>query len=110
MNMITRTSAPAGSTSGLTARVAALPRADKTLLKVLFSAALLVLVLGLAGGFVTALARAGALIFFPDDAYRLLTLHGVSVFFYWLYLIQAALLLVLAAAENGRGLALRPLA
>ena len=34
----------------------------------------------------------------------------MSVFFYWLYLIQAALLLVLAAAENGRGLALRPLA
>ena len=61
--MITRTSAPAGSTSGLTARVAALPRADKTLLKVLFGAALLALVLGLAGGFVTALARAGALTF-----------------------------------------------
>src|SRR4051812_26899325 len=103
MNMITRTSAPAGSTSGLTARVAALPRADKALLRVLFGAALLALVLGLAGGFATALARAGALTFFPDDAYRLLTLHGVSVFFYWLTLIQAALLLVLAAAENGRG-------
>src|SRR5688500_17036430 len=100
MNMITRTSAPAGSTSGLTARVAALPRADKALLRVLFTAALLALALGLAGGFVTAL-RAGALTLFPDDAYRLLTLHGVSVFFYWLYLIQAALLLVLAAAENG---------
>src|SRR5918995_6867554 len=104
MNMITRTSASAGSTSGLTARVAALPTIDKALLKVLFGAALLALVLGLAGGFVTALARAGALTFFPDDAYRLLTLHGVSVFFYWLYLIQA-LLLVLAAAENGQGLA-----
>ena len=96
--------------SALTVRVAALPASDKALLKVLFGAALLALALGLAGGFVTALARAGALTFFPDDAYRLLTLHGVSVFFYWLYLIQAALLLVLAAAENGRGLALRPLA
>ncbi|HYD71459.1 cbb3-type cytochrome c oxidase subunit I [Azospirillum sp.] len=97
-------------TSSLTARVAALPSADKALLAVLSGAALLALALGLAGGFVTALARAGALTFFPDDAYRLLTLHGVSVFFYWLYLIQAALLLVLSAAENGRGLALRPLA
>ncbi|MBP2312507.1 cbb3-type cytochrome c oxidase subunit I [Azospirillum soli] len=102
--------APAGSRSRLTARIAALPAADKALLKLLFGAALLALALGLAGGFVTALARAGALTFFPDDAYRILTLHGVSVFFYWLYLIQAALLLVLAAAENGRGLALRPVA
>jgi cytochrome c oxidase subunit 1 len=96
--------------SRLTARIAALPTADRALVKLLFGAALLALALGLAGGFVTALARAGALSLFPDDAYRLLTLHGVSVFFYWLYLIQAALLLVLAAAENGRGIALRPLA
>jgi cytochrome c oxidase subunit 1 len=110
MNMMTKISASAGSKPTLTVRIAALPTADKTLLKLLFGAALLALVLGLAGGFVTALARAGALAFFPDDAYRLLTLHGVSVFFYWLYLIQAALLLVLAAAENGHGLALRPLA
>jgi len=97
-------------TSSLAARVAGLPSADKALLTVLSGAALLALALGLAGGFVTALARAGALTFFPDDAYRLLTLHGVSVFFYWLYLIQAALLLVLSAAENGRGVAWRPLA
>jgi cytochrome c oxidase subunit I len=110
MNMINTISVTAGSRPTLTRRVTSLPTADKALLKVLFGAALLALVLGLAGGFVTALARAGALTFFPDDAYRLLTLHGVSVFFYWLYLIQAALLLVLAAAENGRGLALRPLA
>jgi cytochrome c oxidase subunit I len=110
MNMINTIRVTAGSRPTLTQRVTSLPTADKTLLKVLFGAALLALVLGLAGGFVTALARAGALTFFPDDAYRLLTLHGVSVFFYWLTLIQAALLLVLAAAENGRGLALRPVA
>ncbi|MBK3773545.1 hypothetical protein GAY31_05015 [Azospirillum brasilense] len=110
MDTISTNFAPVGSKTTLTTRVAALPTSDKALLKVLFGAALLALALGLAGGFVTALARAGALTFFPDDAYRLLTLHGVSVFFYWLYLIQAALLLVLAAAENGRGLALRPFA
>jgi cytochrome c oxidase subunit 1 len=110
MDSISTSFAPVGSRPRLTARVAALPGTDKALLTLLFGAALLALVLGLVGGFVTALARAGALAFFPDDAYRLLTLHGVSVFFYWLYLIQAALLLVLAAAENGRGLALRPFA
>lgn len=109
MNMMTTPSAPAAATR-LSTRIAALPTADKSLIKLLFAAALLALILGLAGGFVTALARARALSFFPDDAYRVLTLHGVSVFFYWLYLIQAALLLVLAAAESGRGLALRPLA
>ncbi|HYD29653.1 MAG TPA: cbb3-type cytochrome c oxidase subunit I [Azospirillaceae bacterium] len=110
MTIMTKTASPVGATSRLTARVTALPTADKALLKVLFGAALLALALGLAGGFVTALARAGTLALFSEDAYRVLTLHGVSVFFYWLYLIQAALLLVLAAAENGRGLAWRPLA
>ncbi|WP_042701416.1 cbb3-type cytochrome c oxidase subunit I [Azospirillum sp. B506] len=102
--------APGGTGYGLTARIHTLPRPDKALLNLLFGAALLALVLGLAGGLLTALARAGALPLYSDDAYRLLTLHGVSVFFYWLYLIQAALLLALAAAENGRGLALRPAA
>ncbi|HYH40005.1 MAG TPA: cbb3-type cytochrome c oxidase subunit I, partial [Azospirillum sp.] len=109
MTVLTKPSAPAAA-SRLTARIAALPATDRTLLVVLFGAALLALVLGLAGGAVTALARAGALSLFPDDAYRLLTLHGVSVFFYWLYLIQAGLLLALAAAEGGHGLALRPFA
>ncbi len=115
MTMMSNPSAPAGAkpasmTTAPMVRIAALPSPDKALLKVLFGAALLALTLGLAGGFATALARAGALELFPDDAYRILTLHGVSVFFYWLYLIQAALLLALAAAENGRGLALRPVA
>lgn len=110
MDTISTFFAPVGATLRLTSRVASLQGADKALLKLLFGAALLALALGLVGGFVTALARAKALTFFPDDAYRILTLHGVSVFFYWLYLIQAGLLLVLAAAENGRGIALRPLA
>ncbi len=110
MTMNHQASTALGAKAGLIARITALPTPDKTLFKLLFGAALLALALGIAGGFVTALARARALSFFSDDAYRILTLHGVSVFFYWLYLIQAALLLVLAAAENGRGLALRPFA
>ncbi|PWC31184.1 cbb3-type cytochrome c oxidase subunit I [Azospirillum sp. TSO35-2] len=110
MDCISTPVATADTRPRLTARLAALPRGDASLFRLLFGAALLALALGLAGGFVTALARARALNLFGDDAYRVLTLHGVSVFFYWLYLIQAALLLVLAAAENGRGLALRPLA
>lgn len=95
----------------LTAALAALPQSDKRLLRALFGLALTALALGVAGGYLTALARAG--VFTPEggEGYRLLTLHGVSVFFYWLYLVQAGLLLAFAAAGNrGRGLALRPAA
>ncbi len=95
----------------LTDRIAALPGCDKTLARVLFGSALLALLLGLGFGWLTALGRAGVTGFEPLLAARLLTLHGVTVFFYWLYLAQAALLLVLAGAEqNCGGLALRPLA
>ncbi|GAA0577272.1 cbb3-type cytochrome c oxidase subunit I [Caenispirillum bisanense] len=104
-----RHSHPAAPTT-LTGRLAALPAPDRGLLRLLFAAALLALCLGLLGGLVTALARSGAVSLVPTTAYRVLTLHGVSVFFYWLYLGQAALLLALAAVEGGRGIVLRPLA
>ncbi len=95
-------------TSSLANRIAALPGRDKRLVRGLFAAALLALALGVGFGWLTALGRAGAIGPEPEHAARLLTLHGVSVFFYWLYLAQAALLLVLAAAErDGGGLALR---
>ena len=101
-------SAPSPS---LTDRIAALPACDKNLTRGLFGAALFALALGVGFGWLTALGRAGVAVFEPQTAARLLTLHGVTVFFYWLYLAQAALLLVLAAAErDGGGLALRPLA
>ena len=41
----------------------------------------------------------------PLTGYRFLTVHGVSIFFYWLFITQAALLLGFAATERGAGLA-----
>lgn len=86
---------------------AALPPRDRNLLLVLSAAALAALALGLVGGLLTAFARAGFIEVAPDAGYRFLTLHGVSVFFYWLYLAQAALILGLASIETADGLAWR---
>lgn len=91
----------------MTARFAALPSRDRNIILALAAAALTALVLGIFGGLLTALARAGLLAVDPVSGYRFLTLHGVSVFFYWLYLAQAALLLGFAAIEDERGLAWR---
>ena len=100
-----------GTILSLTERVSALPGCDKALARTLFGAALLALLVGIGCGWLTALGRAGLTVFEPQLAARLLTLHGVTVFFYWLYLAQAALLLVLAGAERGtNGLVLRSLA
>jgi cytochrome c oxidase subunit 1 len=91
-------------------RFATLPLRDRHLLLALAAAALAALVLGIFGGLLTALVRAGFVAVDPDSGYRFLTLHGVSVFFYWLYLAQAALLLGFAAIEEGSGLAWRGVA
>jgi len=93
--------------AAMTARLAALPPADRRLIWLFCAAALAALTLGVAGGLVTALFRAGFLAPAGDQGYRLLTVHGVSVFFYWLYLAQIGLFLALAAAETGGGLARR---
>lgn len=84
----------------LSVRLAALPRSDKILFKAMVATALVALILGIVQGTAVALARAGFLSFFPDMAYRLLTLHGVTVFFYWLYVAQAAFLLIFAAIQG----------
>ncbi len=91
-------------------RAAQLPITDRRLLIGLAAAALAALALGLLGGVMTALARAGLVEFAPETPYRILTVHGVSTFFYWLYLAQIALLLGFAALEEGGGLAWRGLA
>jgi len=54
-----------------------------------------------------ALARSGAVSFLSDTPYRILTLHGTTAFFYWLYSAQAALLIILAVGETRAGIALR---
>lgn len=89
---------------------ATLPAADRRLLAAMSAASLLALALGILGGVLTALARGGFLDLVPNTGYRFLTVHGVSIFFYWLFIAQAALLLGFSAVEDGRGLARRALA
>lgn len=83
----------------LSTRLAGLPAADRLLLRALAAAALLALFFGIAMGLLIGFARAGWLGFLDLETFaRLLTLHGASIFFYWLYFAQAALLLAFAAA------------
>ncbi len=91
-------------------RLSALSRADRLLCGLLIGFALLALTLGIAYGVAMALARSGALSFLSDTPYRILTLHGTTAFFYWLYSAQAALLIVLAVGETKDGVALRSFA
>ncbi len=91
-------------------RLAALPQADRTLTKGMAAVALLALFIGILAGVATALVRGGVLSVPMADGYRFLTVHGVGIFFYWLFTTQTALLLGLAACEHGQGLAWRPLA
>ena len=91
-------------------RFTALPTLDRRLLIAMSAVALVALALGILGGLLTALGRAGFVDMLPRTGYRFLTVHGVSVFFYWLFVAQAALLLGFAAAEGGRGIAWRRVA
>ncbi|MFQ5983977.1 MAG: cbb3-type cytochrome c oxidase subunit I [Alphaproteobacteria bacterium] len=98
--------------SDVVARLRALPTADKRLLKAFLGIALLCLGLGLIYGTLTAFARAGFLDLEEPIPYRLLSLHGVTIFFYWLYFAQAALVLTLVAVytEGVEQVAWRPIA
>jgi cytochrome c oxidase subunit 1 len=84
---------------------------DRNLLKAFLGMGLLALALGLVYGAVTAFVRAGFIELEAAIAYRMLTLHGVTIFFYWLYFAQAGLVLVLTVvyAEGATRLAWRPL-
>lgn len=96
----------------LTDTLRSLADRDRQLLLLCLGAALLALTLGVVFGFGTGIARAGFIEFSPLDGYRLMTLHGATVFFYWLYFAQAGLLLVFATVytEGAEGIAWRPLA
>ena len=91
-------------------RFAAVPKPDRYLCGFLIGFSLLALALGIAYGVAMALARSGILAPGPDTGYRVLTLHGTTAFFYWLYTAQAATVLLLAAAERKGALVLRGLA
>jgi cytochrome c oxidase subunit 1 len=87
------------STSEILARLSG---RDRALLVALALGAIVTLAVGVALGMLTALARTGYVPAEPQAGYRMLTSHGVSVFFYWLYFAQIGLLLALAAAQGGR--------
>lgn len=93
------------------ADLARLPASDRSLLRALAGVAVLALLFGVAFGAATGFVRAGFIAVPPELGYRWMTLHGVTIFFYWLYFAQAALLLALAAigAHHDR-IALRPVA
>lgn len=95
--------------AGISVRLAALPAVDQRLLVAFLSLSLLPLVLGLIFGLVTALARGGLLGLEAETAYRVLTFHGASAFFWWLYLAQATLMIGLASGECAGGLKARSL-
>ncbi|MFQ5959174.1 MAG: cbb3-type cytochrome c oxidase subunit I [Alphaproteobacteria bacterium] len=89
-----------------------LPGGDKALLRGFVVMSLLTLGLGLVYGALTGFARAGFVELDPALAYRMLTLHGVTIFFYWLYFAQSAFVLILASVytEGAGAVAWRPLA
>ena len=89
-----------------------LPNTDKNLLKAFIVMAVLTLALGLLYGAANAFMRAGFIELEAEMAYQILTLHGVTIFFYWLYFVQAALVLILAVVytESAGAIAWRPLA
>jgi len=93
-----------------TERFATLPQGDRRLLKSMATVALLALAIGIFAGMATALVRGGLLGVNLSTGYRFLTVHGVSIFFYWLFTAQAALLLGFAATEHSGALAWRGLA
>ena len=66
-------------------RLAALPGADRSLFKAMAAVALLALLIGVLAGVATALVRGGVLSVPMADGYRFLTVHGVGIFFYWLF-------------------------
>ncbi|GMQ77427.1 MAG: ba3-type cytochrome C oxidase subunit I [Gammaproteobacteria bacterium] len=86
--------------------------ADKRLLLAFFSIAVLALTLGIIFATMTAAGRTGLFAIKSETAYRMLGLHGVTIFFYWLYFVQAGFVLLLAPiyTEGAGGVAWRPLA
>jgi len=98
------------ASSGWAERLSGLSRSDRLLCGLLVGLALLALGLGIAYGTATALFRSGAIPLPFETPYRVLTLHGTTAFFYWLYAAQGALLVILAAGESGGRIALRSFA
>ena len=86
--------------------------ADKNLLLAFFTVAVLALAAGVFFATMTAAGRTGLFRMELDTAYKMLGLHGVTIFFYWLYFVQAGFILLLASVytEGAGAIAWRPLA
>lgn len=93
--------------SNWAARLAGMSPSDRRLCTLMAGFALLTLAIGIAYGVAMAFARAGFITFPPETPYRILTVHGTTAFFYWLYSAQAAILVVLAVGEKQGGIELR---
>jgi cytochrome c oxidase subunit 1 len=89
--------------NSISQRLRRLPAGDRLLIKALVSGALVTLVLGVVLGLATALIRTNYLGGEPQTGYRLMAGHGVTIFFYWLYFAQMALLMALSATQAGSG-------
>jgi cytochrome c oxidase subunit 1 len=81
-------------------RLGELPAGDRWLLRTMVAMALFSLALGVGYGLATALARTGQMEVAAPTGYRLMTGHGVTIFFYWLYFAQFAVLTALLAARR----------
>ena len=100
------------TTNKLTTGVRSLNPADKKLLLAFFAISVLALALGIFYGAVTAAGRTGLFAIDEGTSYKLLGLHGVTIFFYWLYFVQAGFVLLLASVytEGAGTIAWRPVA
>ncbi len=98
------------ATNNLADGIRNLDTRDKRLLLAFFATAILALALGIFFGAMTAAGRTGLFPFEIETAYKMLGLHGVTIFLYWLYFVQAGFVLILASAyTDGAGtIAMRP--
>ena len=100
------------TTNKLTTGVRSLNPADKKLLLAFFAISVLALTLGIFYGAMTAAGRTGLFAIDEGTSYKFLGLHGVTIFFYWLYFVQAGFVLLLASVytEGAGTIAWRPVA
>lgn len=83
-------------------RVSELRPGEKALLRAFSASALLALLLGVVYALLVVSDRAGFLTLGSLRAYKLLTLHGATVFYSWFYFVQGAFLIALWTAGLGR--------
>ena len=98
--------------NNLTTGIRSLNSAAKKLMLAFFSVSILALILGIFYGAMTAAGRTGLFAIEEGTSYKILGLHGVTIFFYWLYFVQAGfvLLLVLVYTEGAGDIVWRPVA